>query len=186
MNINLYNRILYSEPSSSSSSDLSSSTDEFFWDPILYPSYIYPIEPVVKPDPVPEPVKEDNTIDLSQLFKVYNETMTMMSTNLKAMEKIYRLLNNIGENIPDSDFESIGETRSNLVPKIKSSIDQFKPIILDSYIFRIDESTKNMVATMNNNVVKYNKAYNEIIGINKNFKEYSDLYTKLMGEFEKS
>lgn len=185
MNINLYSDVVFSDISSSSS-DLSSSSDDFFWDPVLYPSYIYPIDPVLQSVPLTqEPVKSD-TIDLKELFKIYNETMSIMSADLKAMEKIYKLLNSIGDHISDEEFDSVDETRANLVPRIKSSVGSFKPVVLENYTFKMNDETKDMIATMNDNVIKYNKAYNEIIGANKKFKEYSDLYTKLMDEFEKS
>ena len=186
---NLYPIVMdeLSSSSSSSSSSSDSDSDEGFWDPILYPTYRSlpnPVQPQSQqppqpPQPVPlgppgppgppEP-SPSQTYDFTNIFRTYNETMTFLVDRINTAARIYNGLGNIGGN---------DDLAIPAVPGIRTRIPDHKPVILDNYIFPVNEKSLKIVEQMKSNIEKYSGAYDSIYKLKNEFNSFKEEYQKL-------
>lgn len=180
-----YNGIYYDDSSdfssSSDSSDINFNTGMQYYPIMMHeqfdPFSIYKPPSFIKLSPPIKPPRNDIPVyfDLKDTFNSYNESMNTVTNNINKAINIYGGYHDDNEAKKYSGNEGLYS-----IPKVNTTPIKFKPIVLNSYLFPVEQETADMVNNMNNTIKIYDNKYKEILQYHNKYLSQSKIkYTEL-------
>jgi len=166
-----------SSNSSSDSSNLSNFNTGINYYPIITqhqpfdPFDLYkPSIPVKLPKPIkPDSLKIPVHFDLKDTFNDYNESMTTLTNNINKTINIYGGYRDDNKAKMYNDYKDLYN-----IPKVNITLlKKFTPIILNSYLFPIEQEIADIVNNMNQTIKIYDNKYKEMLQYHNKYLEHS-------------